>query len=247
MAYFLINYLCATGAIVAWIVFSSEGWRRKIGITVIYLIVSAGLVAFIQHEGAALAKTTDGILGVEKDNAPVECRGALDEAEAGLRHIMVGMSDSLQAEVGRRLMLRGWISSYYSIKNPITVQMIPRKGGKPSLNLKVTQEKRPDLLKATHDPFLEQCGFRAECVLPQDLPLGKYQVVVQCRDNLNVDEFIPRCEVEVVSAQAGSALDAPLEQALAEQKAREAKATAALNFSVNKKGSLRHTKHTNQK
>jgi hypothetical protein len=220
---------------------------RKAGIMACYLVFSVGLIAFVQIEGSALGRTVDGFLGLEKDNTPMECRGTLDEAEAGLRHIMVGMSDFFQAGVGRRLMLRGWIGSFYSIKNPIMVRLIPCNGGKPEVDLTVTQEKRPDLLKVTRDPLLEQCGFRAECVLPVDLPLGKYHVVVQCRDNLNVDEFIPRCEVEVVSAQAGSALDAPLEQALAEQKAREAKATAALNFSVNKKGSLRHTKHTNQK
>jgi hypothetical protein len=120
-------------------------------------------------------------------------------------------------------MLKGWIYSFYSIKNPITVRLIPRNGGKSSVDLAVIQEKRPDVLKTTHDPLLEQCGFRAQCVLPADLPLGKYHVVVQCRDNLNADEFIPRCQVEVVSAQAGIALDAPLEQALAEEKVREAK------------------------
>ena len=212
-----------------------------------YLVFSVGLIAFVQTEGSALARTVDGFLGLEKDNTPMECRGTLDEADAGLRHIMVGMSDFFQAGVGRRLMVRGWISSYYSIENPITVRLIPCNGRKPEVVLTVTQEKRPDLLKVTHDPLLEQCGFRAECVLPVDLPLGKYHVVVQCRDNLNVDEFIPRCEVEVVSALAGSALDAPLEQALAEQKAREAKATAALNFSATKKDSLRHRKQTFQK
>ena len=247
MAYFIINYLCATGAIVAWIVYSCEGWRRKAGIMACYLVFSVGFIAFVQTEGSALARTVDGFLGLEKDNTPMECRGTLDEADAGLRHIMVGMSDFFQAGVGRRLMVRGWISSYYSIKNPITVRLIPCNGGKPEVVLTVTQEKRPDLLKVTHDPLLEQCGFRAECVLPVDLPLGKYHVVVQCRDNLNVDEFIPRCEVEVVSALAGNALDAPLEQALAEQKAREAKATAELNFSATKKGSLRHRKQTYQK
>jgi len=166
----------------------------------------------------------------------VECKGALDEAEAGLRQIVVGMSDSFPAGVGRRLMLKGWISSFYSIENPITVRLIPRNGGKPSVDLTVTQEKRPDVLKTTHDPLLEQCGFRAQCVLPADLPLGKYHVVVQCRDNLNADEFIPRCEVEVVSAQAGIALDAPLEQALAKQEVTETK-------SVDSPGPKAHKKH----
>lgn len=223
MAYFLINYLCITGAIVGCIVFSCEGWRRRVVIGGCSLIFSAGLFAFIQLEGAPLASTLNGFLGWEKENTPVECKGALDEAEAGLRQIVVGMSDSFQAGVDRRLMLRGWIASFYSIKNPITVRLIPRNGGKPSVELTVTQEKRPDLLKATHDPLLEQCGFRAHCVLPADLPLGKYHVVVQCRDKLNADEFIPRCQVEVVSAQAGIDLDAPLEQALAKQEVSEAK------------------------
>jgi hypothetical protein len=236
MAYFIINYLCITGAIVGWIVFSCEGWRRKVGITVGYLMISAGLFAFIQLEGAALGRMVDGLFDLRKnDNAPMECRGALDEAEAGLRKIMVGMSDSFPAGVGRRLMLKGWIYSFYSIKNPITVRLIPRNGGKPSVDLTVTQEKRPDVLKTTHDPLLEQCGFRAQCVLPADLPLGKYHVVVQCRDNLNADEFIPRCQVEVVSAQAGIALDAPLEQALAKQKVREATFVDAPGLKSHKK------------
>jgi hypothetical protein len=223
MAYFIINYLCIMGAIVGWIVFSCEGWRRKVVIGGCSLIFSVGLFAFIQLEGATLASALDGVFGGEKENTPVECKGSLDEADAGLRKIVVGMSDSFQAGVGRRLMLKGWIYSFYSIKNPITVRLIPRNGGKSSVDLAVIQEKRPDVLKTTHDPLLEQCGFRAQCVLPADLPLGKYHVVVQCRDNLNADEFIPRCQVEVVSAQAGIALDAPLEQALAEEKVREAK------------------------
>jgi hypothetical protein len=77
VAYFIINYLCITGAIVGWIVFSCEGWRRKVGITVGYLMISAGLFAFIQLEGATLASALDGVFGCEKREHTCGVQGSL--------------------------------------------------------------------------------------------------------------------------------------------------------------------------
>jgi hypothetical protein len=220
MAYILIAYLCITLPLMGWIVLSCEGVVRKSLAGGFYVLISGVLLWTVVAQQTWLNRMMDGFLDLGKaDNIPISCRGSFDEAEAGLRHIRVGDGDSLQAGVGKHLMVRGWIGSINSIKNPITVRMAPKNGGIPDLTFKVTQEKRPDVAKYNFNPMLEQSGFKADIVLPHDLPLGSYRLIIDCRDGKCVEEFIPRCGIDVVPAEIGIALDAPLQRALDEQQA----------------------------
>lgn len=208
MAYFLIAYLCISLPVAVWFFFSQEGGRGRLGVLLGYLMVSIALLTSGQIFGPSISKGLVNFIKPDGSMLPMACSGHLDEAIAGLRQIQFTQKEVFQAGVGEKLYLRGWIGSTNSMHQPVTVRLVSKKdGGK--VDFRVMQENRPDVVTAQADPGLLYGGFRAEAQLPQRLPLGRYRIVVECRDGKEIDQYEPHCEVEVVSALAVAALDEP--------------------------------------
>jgi hypothetical protein len=228
MTYFLIAYLCMTGPFVAWMLFSCEDWKGRGKVLGVFILLSAGLIVLLHKEKPRLQSMYEGFLKASIDpNLPVACEGSLDEATAGLRVIPLAGKDVVNAGAGRKLILRGWIGSEYAKDNGTAVRMMPKGGDGPSLEFQVRTERRPDVAVYMAHPLMEWGGFQAESLLPKDLPLGRYKIIVESHNGCTRDQFAPGCEIAVISAEQGAALDAPLERELEERKRKEAQAAIA--------------------
>jgi hypothetical protein len=243
MTYFIVAYLCITGQIVLWILFSREGWKDRGIVVGVYLLLSVGLFGMMCEVGPRLERMYDAFLKGSVDaNLPVACKGSLDDITAGLRVIPASDKDVARAGVGRKLILRGWIGSEYAKDNGTAVRMIPKGGEGPCLEFQVRTEMRPDVAVYMAQPEMEWGGFQAEAFLPKDLPLGRYRILVECRNGPSRDQFEPEKEIAVVSAAEGAALDAPLEQELAERQRKEQQLVAPTPSPTPKKKSKRRYK-----
>jgi hypothetical protein len=89
-------------------------------------------------------------------------------------------------------------------------------GAKREVLIPATAIERPDVVIFCQNSLLDRSGFRAEGILPGDLPLGDYQVIAECRNAEIWDQFITPCRISVVSAGVVEPLDAPYERAAAE-------------------------------
>jgi hypothetical protein len=223
MAYFLASYLLITGPIAVWIVFSREERIEKVMVFLGYLVLSVGLFFLFKEAGPLIGKMTRDFLESSPDtHLPNACQGSLDEVDAGLRHIPASGKDVVSAAVGSKMGLRGWIKSDLVRERGATVRMVSKGRSRANLEFQVKRELRPDVATFTGNPAMEWGGFQAEAIVPKELPMGRYQIQVESRDDFFRDQFIPGCEIEVVSAEEGAVLDAPVLQALAEQKRIEA-------------------------
>lgn len=219
MAYHLMVYLLITSPIAAWAILSQDERVRRVFFLVGYVVFSFLLIFLVDWQGKRVDRfLSDLFQSTDNANLPLACRGSLDEALAGLRRIQLSRVASFQAGVGRKLLLRGWIGSELSQNNPTTVRLVAKGGVRSFEGFTTIQLPRPDVVIATAIPMLEKSGFQAEAVLPSDLPPGEYSVVVECRDAARTDQFLSSIVVEVVSAEIGAAIDAPLERELSEQK-----------------------------
>jgi len=219
MVYHLMVYFLITGPVAVWVILSQDERVRRVGFLVGYVVLSLVLIFFIDWQGNRVNRFfCDLFQSTENTNLPLDCRGSLDEVVAGLRRIQVPGKASFQAGVGRKLVLTGWIGSELSQNNPTTVRLVAKGGARSFEGFTTIQLPRPDVVSATAITMLEKSGFQAEAVLPIDLPPGEYSVVVECRNAARTDQFVPINIVEVVSAQLGELLDAPLERELADQK-----------------------------
>ena len=155
----------------------------------------------------------DGFLKVPTDaNLPVACQGSLDEITAGLRVIPAVGKDLVSAGVGRKLVLRGWIGSKHAKDNGITVRMTSKVRKGPFLEFQVKTEMRPDVAACMAQSLMEWGGFEAEAIVPNDFPLGRYKILVECRKASSRHQFAPEKEIAVVSAKVGAAPDLPMEK-----------------------------------
>ncbi len=227
MTYFLIAYLCITGPVVAWIVLAREERKGRIIALGIYVLFSLGLFALLRAEGGRLERMYDDLVKAPIGNdIATLCQGSLDEVTAGLRRIPVGGKDSISAAVERKLVLRGWIGSENAKDHGTAVRMTPKGKDHPCLEFQVTTQRRPDVAVFMANPLMESSGFLAEAIVPGDFPQGRCQIKVECRNASTRDQFVPGCEILVISAAEGAVLDAPLERELEERKMREVQAVS---------------------
>lgn len=227
MTYFLIAYLCMTGPVVAWIVVSREELRGRLAVFGVYLVFSSGLLALLRAEGDRLERLYDDFLNTPINNDIASpCRGSLDEVTAGLRCVPVEGKDCISAGIGRKLVLQGWIGSENAKDHGTAVIMKPKAKDHPVLKFQATTRRRPDVAIFMANPLMEWGGFLAEATVPKDFPKGRYQILVESRNASIRDQFIPGCEIEVISAEGGEALDAPLARELEERKKREVRTVA---------------------
>lgn len=224
MTYFLVAYLCITGPIAAWAFFSQDRrWMRAI-VVVLYVVISIVIAQWFPRydEKPAVVQTavpnlqsTLTQLANRGQGRTVACEGFLDEVTAGPRTIQVGSRESIMVAPGKRLVLRGWIGSELTQTEIPSVKIQLIRGGKTELKMPAVQQDRPDVVLYKANPSLSRCGYSAELILPNDLPLGTYRVIVECRKGETCEQMMPPCKIQVVSPADVAALDAPIERELA--------------------------------
>jgi hypothetical protein len=227
-----------TGPILVWIFISREGIRTRIGVILGYLFLSVIFFGIAKVMKAPFERLSHAILdnSVDVDHCCI-CPGSLDEITAGLRVMPTLGQESLKAGVGRKLVLRGWIGSEFARYYGTTIKMTSRSDNRSSLEFQVKSERRPDVASFMIQPELEWGGFQAEAVIPKDFPLGRYKILVECRNASSRDQFYPLCEIAVVSEEEGASLDAPLEHKLADKKIKETQIVSTVSPRTLKKKS----------
>jgi hypothetical protein len=112
---------------------------------------------------------------------PTATQGALDEVHVGMRTFLSPLPPVIPAGPGERVQVRGWIRSWDSYQNPITVCLISKQTPKIVIPLITTNQERPDIAKYFADPLLDRSGFLAEVILPPDFRADMYSVAIECR------------------------------------------------------------------
>jgi hypothetical protein len=215
MTYFILAYLCITGPIVTWVLISQEKWKGKTIVISGYLIFSVVFFEISRIVKNPLETIYHGLMDNSWDaNLPNACQGSLDEVTAGLRRVPAAGKEVIEAGAGRKLTLRGWIGSDLPKDLGVAVRLIQKSSGHSCLELKTKIEKRPDVAIFMANPMTEWGGFVAEGIIPKNLPLGRYKVLIERKGITSSDQFSPQCAIEVISLEAGAALDAPLEKEL---------------------------------
>ena len=224
MTYFLVAYLCITGPFAAWAFFSQDRRWMKAIVVALYLVVSLVAMQWFPQDDekptdvqAAVPnlQTTLIQLASRGTGRPTGCEGFLDEVTAGPRSIQVGSRGSIMVAAGKRLVLRGWIGSELTQTEIPTVKIQMIRGEKTELKMPAVQQERPDVVVFKANPSLSRSGYSAELILPNDLPLGTYRVIVECRKGEACEQSVPACRIQVVSPSDVAALDAPIERELA--------------------------------
>jgi hypothetical protein len=145
---------------------------------------------------------------------------------------------------GKRLVLAGWIGSELTQTEIPTVKIQMIRGEKTELNMPAVQLDRPDVVVYKANPSLSRCGYSAEIILPKDLPLGTYRVIVECQKGETCEQMIPPCRIQVASPADVAELDAPIERELAFRAQQENQPQASLKSAPNseKKSPARSSK-----
>lgn len=238
MAYFLVSYLCMSLPIAAWACLSIEKhfWRMVAG--AVYLVISAVVLACFagtaDKPGANRISLMDRLSG-ENEELPTSCDGALDAVTVGFRPVDLNNQEKVMVALGKRIVLQGWMGSPLTQSQVPIVKLVKLHGEKPEVMIPATPMERPDVVAAKRDSLLSRSGFHAEGTLPEDLPLGDYQVIIECRSVGEWYGYNPSCRISVVPPSVVEALDAPYERAAAQaQQALQAQQQAAQNQKTQK-------------
>jgi hypothetical protein len=200
MIYFFLAIACMVGPLGAWYAFSADEPVARIrrgllslmsmGILFLALWLCRGWIE--QLEGGFLRWAN------ADEMFPTATQGALDEVHVGMRTFVSPLPLVIPAGPGERIQVRGWIRSWDSYQNPITVCLISKQTPKTVIPLMTTNQERPDIAKYFADPLLDRSGFLAEVTLPPDFRAGMYSVAIDCRgtswkrfEALNALEGVP--------------------------------------------------------
>jgi hypothetical protein len=152
----------------------------------------------------------------ENEKKPTGCNGALDTVTAGFRPIDPNQQKKLLVAAGKRIVLQGWMGSPLTRSQVPVIKLVQMDGARREVLIPATAMERPDVVTFCQNSLLDRSGFRAEGILPGDLPLGDYQVIAECRNTEIWDQYITPCRISMVSPGVVESLDAPFERAAAE-------------------------------
>lgn len=252
MAYFLVAYLCISAPIAAMVFLSVKGKSRQaivgtlyMGVSVLSLVAISGIV---DKPSATMESAIDWMNG-ENEKKPTDCNGHLDSLTAGLRPVDLNQKQKVMVAPGKRIVIEGWMGSPLTRSQVPVIKLVQMDRAKREVLIPASAMERPDVETFLQNSFLNRSGFRAEALLPGDLPLGDYQVIAECRSEGRWDQYIAPCRISVVPPGVVESLDAPYELAAAEAAAQQViqAQRASQNQKANKSTGLQKGKNPKSK
>jgi len=151
----------------------------------------------------------------DQSNIPSGCDGALEIVTSGVRPIDSIKQNKILVSTKKKIVLRGWIGSPQTQLQVPIIKLVQIDGEKREVMIPAMPMERPDVVLAKQNSLLNRSGFRAEGILPTDLPLGDYQMIAECRSGEIWEQYIAPCKISVEPPSVVGPLDAPYEQAAA--------------------------------
>ena len=200
MIYFFLAIACMVGPLGAWYAFSADEPIARIrrgllglltmGLLFLSLWLYRGWIQRFEQEFLSWANADELF--------PSATQGSVDEVHVGKRTFLSPLPHVIPAGPGERLQVRGWVRSWDSFMNPITVRLLSKESHGKEIPMISSNQERPDIARYFADPLLGRSGFLAEVTLPSDFHKGSYRVVIECRgtswkrfEALNALEGVP--------------------------------------------------------
>jgi hypothetical protein len=207
MMYLFLAIACMMGPLGAWYAFSADERGARIVRGLLSLLTMGVLLLSLWLCRGWIQRFEQGLLNWANADElfPAATQGAVDEVHIGVRTFVSPLPLVIPVGPGERLQVRGWIRSWDSFLNPITVSLISKQAPRKEIVMISNNQERPDIAKYFADPLLGRSGFLAEVTLPPDFQIGSYRVVIECRgtswnrfEALNALEGVPRETAEAL-------------------------------------------------
>jgi hypothetical protein len=200
MIYFFLAIACMVGPLGAWYAFSADEPIARIRRGLLGLLTMGLLFLSLWFYRGWIQRFEQGFLSWANADElfPSATQGAVDEVHVGKRTFVSPLPLVISAGPGERLKVRGWVRSWDSFMNPITVRLLSKEAPRKEVPMISANQERPDIARCFADPLLGRSGFLAEVTLPSDFHKGSYRVVIECRgiswkrfEALNALEGVP--------------------------------------------------------
>jgi hypothetical protein len=208
MMYLFLAIACMMGPLGAWYAFSADDRSARIRRGLLSLL-SMGILFFALWLCRGWIEQLEGgfLRWANADEMfPTATQGAVDEVHVGMRTFVSPLPLVIPAGPGEKVQLRGWIRSWDTYQNPITVCLISKQSSKIEIPLMSTNQERPDIARYFADPLLGRSGFLAEVTLPSDFQNGSYTVAIECRGT-SWKRFYSLNAIERVTPEAALTLE----------------------------------------